>query len=106
MIQSISTNYLTIKKFAYSSYGLMTYQLGDIQTPLCLGVISVQRVAGEGVVAGLINQGTKGRPGRANLQVSREIYDALLAVSTSAGTHRIQLTYDEESLAPLALSVA
>lgn len=106
MIKSTTTNYIPIKKFSYSSYGLLSYALAEQEGPLWLGAISVQRVAGEGVVSGSITQGEKGKPGRSNLQVSREIYDALLAVSTSPGSHAIQLTYDQETYAPLAIAVS
>lgn len=103
--KSVSTDYLAIKQFAYSSYGLMTYLIADVEEPLFIGGISVQRIAGEGIIVGSIIIGTKARPGRVNLQVSREIYDALLAVSTSAGSHKVQITYDELTYAPLAIAV-
>jgi hypothetical protein len=106
MIKPVGTEYLSIKRFAYSSQGILSYMLSEFDGPLWLGAISVQRVAGEGIVTGQIWKGEREALGRANLQVSTDIYDALLAVSTSPGSHAIQLTYDGETLAPLAVAVA
>lgn len=98
---------LPVKNFAYSSYGLMTYLLTPPASKvLFLGAISVQKTSGTGVVTGTITPGTAAnRPGRANLQVSPDIYDNLLAVSTSAGPHYVQLSYDDLTLVPVAMTV-
>ena len=107
MTTILVTTGLPVKKFSYSSYGLMTYLLAaPAQKYLYLGSISVQKISGTGVVAGLITPGTAAKPGRANLQVSGDIYDNLLAVSTSPGAHGVQLSYDDLTLAPVAITVS
>jgi hypothetical protein len=108
MTTILITTSQTVKNFAYSSYGLMTYLLTPpALKPLFLGAISVQRTSGTGVVTGSITPGTAAnKAGRANLQVSPDIYDNLLAVSTSAGTHSVQLSYDDLTLVPVAMTVS
>lgn len=107
MTTILVTSGLPVKKFTYSSYGLMTYLLASpAQRLLFIGSISVQKISGTGVVAGLITPGTAARPGRVNLQVSADIYDNLLAVSTSPGAHGVQLSYDDLTLAPVAITVS
>ena len=105
MLTILSTEFMPIKKFSYSSYGLMTYLLATPVRPLYLGSISVQRIAGTGLVAGIITPGTAQKSGRVNLQVSQDIYDNLLAVSTSPGPHSVQLTFDDMTYAPLAITI-
>jgi hypothetical protein len=107
MTTILVTTSQTVKNFAYSSYGLMTYLLTPpCLTPLFLGAISVQKTSGTGVVTGHITPGTAvNHPGRANLQVSPDIYDNLLAVSTSPGTHSVQISYDDLTYVPVAMTV-
>lgn len=108
MTTILVTTSQTVKNFAYSSYGLMTYLLTPPAMKLLfLGAISVQRTSGTGIVTGTITPGTApNKPGRANLQVSADIYDNLLAVSVSAGTHYVQLSYDDLTLVPVAMTVS
>lgn len=98
------TSAMPVKKFSYSSYGLMTYLLAPPVRTLFLGSISVQRIAGTGIVTGSITPGTAAKPGRANLQVSPEIYDNLLA--TSPGYNGVQLSFESLTLVPVAISVS
>ena len=108
----ISTGFLPLTRVSYSPYGLMTFSIGKpFVPPLFLSSISIQRVSGTGIVTGHITQGSGvTSPGRANLQVSQDIYDNLLAVSTSgvhppALTHFVQLTFDELSFIPTDITV-
>jgi hypothetical protein len=107
MTTILVTSTMPVKKFSYSSYGLMTYLLKPpIVGPLFLGAISVQKISGTGIVTGSITPGTSAtKAGRANLQVSSDIYDNLLAVSTSAGSHGVQLSFDDITLVPVAIQV-
>ena len=112
VINLISTGFLPIAKVSYSSYGLMTIVLAKpFVRPLYLGSISIQQVSGTGVVTGHITEGASATsPGRANLQVSKDIYDNLLAITTSAVvapalTHFVQLMFDELTLAPTSITV-
>jgi hypothetical protein len=102
----LSTDFMPVKKFSYSSYGLMTYLLDAPVAPLFLGSISIQKISGSGIVAGVITPGNATRAGRVNLQVSEDIYDNLLTVSDSPGAHGVQLTCDDLTLAPIAIIVS
>ena len=106
-IQTIlSTDFMRIDRFSYSPYGMMTWLLAKpAPSPLYLGSISAQRISGTGVVAGIIMPGTAQRSGRVNLQLSPDIYDNLLAVSTSPGIHGVQLGFDDLTFAPLSITV-
>jgi hypothetical protein len=84
----------------------MTYLLATPVAPLFLGSISIQRISGTGIVAGVITPGTAARGGRVNLQVSGDIYDNLLTVSDSPGAHGVQLTCDDLTLAPIGIIVS
>lgn len=101
-----STDFMTIDRFSYSSYGLMTWLLATPRPgPLYLGSISAQRISGTGVVAGVVTPGTAQRSGRVNLQLSPDIYDNLLTVSSSPGVHGVQLSFDSLTLTPLSITV-
>jgi hypothetical protein len=101
------TTAMPIKSFSYSSYGLMSYLLTPPAIPpMFLGAIAVQRTSGTGIVTGHITPGSAvNKPGRANLQVSPDIYDNLLEVSTSPGTHSVQIAFDDLTLVPVAIVV-
>lgn len=105
LVHPIGTEYLDIKKFAYSSQGLMSMMLSEFIGPLWLAAISVQRVSPE-VVVGQIWKGELGAYGRANLQVGPTKYDELFAILTTPGAHAVQLMYDGETLAPLDIIVS
>lgn len=102
----IVTSALPVKAFSYSSYGLMTYLLKPpTESPLFLGAISVQRIGGTGVVTGSITPGTPSRAGRANVQVSADVYDRLLSTSALAGSHTVQLSFDDLTLVVVEIRV-
>ena len=90
LVKPVATEYLNIKKFAYSSQGLMSMMLSEFEGPLWLAAISVQRVSPE-TIAGQIWKGERGAYGRANLQVGPIKYDELLAILTTPGAHAVQL---------------
>jgi hypothetical protein len=102
----LSTEFINIDRFSYSSYGMMTWVLAKpADAPLYLGSISAQRISGTGIVAGIIMPGTAQKSGRVNLQLSPDIYDSLLSVSTSPGTHRVQLSFEAMTYAPVRISI-
>ena len=85
-----------MKVVSYSSYGLMSYLLKPpTESPLFLGAITVQRIGGTGVVTGTLTPGSASKAGRANVQVSADVYDALLSTSMLAGSHTVQLSFDD-----------
>lgn len=107
MLNLLTTTYMSIAKVSYSSYSLMTFVLAKpFVKPLYLGSFSFQVIPGNAVVTGHITPGTSATaPGRANMLVSQDIYDSLLAMSTATGKHGVQLIYDDLTLAPTAISI-
>jgi hypothetical protein len=106
MSELVTTKFLRIARFRCFLPGVMTCSLPDAPGPLFIGSMSIQRIPGAGVVAGFIAEGTGGgRPGRANLQVSEDLYNTILTVFSAAGDHAIALTYEPESLAPISVVV-
>jgi hypothetical protein len=112
VINLISTGFLPLARVSYSAYGLMTFAIGKpFVPPLFLSSILFQIVPGASIVTGHITQGSSATsPGRANLQVSQDVYDNLLAISNSAIappdlTHFVQLTFDELSFIPTDIMV-
>jgi hypothetical protein len=107
VINLVSTGSLPIARVSYSAYGLMTFILARPITPnLFLGSLALQSISGTSIVAGAITPGTSATsPGRANLQVSQDIYDNLLTISTAVGQHGVQLIFEELTLAITAIVV-
>jgi hypothetical protein len=108
----ISTGFLPVARVSYSPYGLLTLSIAKpFVAPLYLSSISIQEVSGSSILTGHITQGSSATsPGRVNLQVSQDVYDNLLALSTSAIappalTHFVQLTFDELSFVPTDITV-
>ena len=106
MLNLVTTALLPIARVSYSSYGLMTFVLARPLTKhLFLGSVSMQAISGTSIVVGTITPGTSPTaPGRANLQVSQNVYDNLLAIST-VGEHGVQLVFDELTCAVTAIVV-
>lgn len=105
MSELVTTKFLRIARFRCFLPGVMTFSLPEPSEPLFLCAMSIQRVAGAGVVAGVIAEGDASDPGRANLQVSADLYDNIVTVFSAKGDHAIALTFEPLSLAPISVVV-
>jgi hypothetical protein len=105
MSELTSTRFLRISRFQCFLPGVITFSMPENAPPLFVGSMSMQKVAGTGVVAGHITEGSETGPGRVNLQVSEDIYNTVVTVFSAAGEHAISIAYDSLTYVPISVRV-